>query len=106
MWNVSVVGAFVVVESTLNDGDELSLSFSLPGDERPIDVRARVAWQNRKSVFSGCGDRAVALPPGCGVQFTKIDPGDAQRIDARVRKTYPEAPKVDLGTLDAVRKPY
>jgi hypothetical protein len=80
------------------------LSFTLPGDSRPIRVEGRVVWQNKPSVSSGCGDRAVRLPPGCGVQFTSLQEPDAQRIDARVRKTYPDAPMVDLTALDSVRR--
>ena len=100
IWNVSVVGAYVVMPLR-EEGQRVSISFTLPGDDDPIEAEAHVVWQNRPSVWPGCGETAVALPPGCGVRFTRLEPDDLRRIDARVRKTYPEAPAVDLSALDA-----
>ena len=92
IWNLSVVGAYVVLQSPRPEGDLLSLSFTLPGDDHAVEAQARVVWQNRPSVWPGCGERSVALPPGCGVEFTRLEEPDATRIEERVRKTYPGAP--------------
>jgi hypothetical protein len=94
IWNLSVVGAYVVAQSPRTEGELLSISFTLPEDDPPIEAQARVVWQNRPSVWPGCGESSVTLPPGIGIQFTRIGEADARRIEERVRKTYPGAPLV------------
>jgi hypothetical protein len=91
VWNLSVVGAYLVVRTVPREGETVQLSFSLPGDPAPINATARVVWANRPSSWPGCGESAVALPPGCGVQFTGLDTGALRRIEVRVRTTYPGA---------------
>jgi len=88
MWNLSVVGAYVVMAPPLPaPGEPLRLTFTLPGDRSPITCEARVRWQNAPSIFKGCGRVKLALPPGCGVEFTVLAPQDLERIGARVRST-------------------
>lgn len=89
VWNVSVVGAYVVVRAVPKEGELVWISFSLPEDPVQIKARARVVWNNGPSLRSGCGQRAGALPPGCGIQFTGLEAADLARIDARVRSRYP-----------------
>lgn len=96
IWNLSVVGAYLVLRNPRPEGELLSLSFTLPDEDRPIEAQARVVWQNRPSVWSGCGERSVMLPPGCGIEFTRLEEADARRIEARVRNTYPGAPLAPL----------
>jgi hypothetical protein len=88
VWNVSVLGLYVVMEEPLPAvGDILSIRFCLPQDPRPIRSSARVAWQNPASIFKGLGAAAVGLPPGCGWAFVEMSAEDRERIDSRVRAT-------------------
>ncbi len=85
IWNLSVLGVFVVLEPPLPAIDQPALlTFTLPGDPRPITCQARVRWQNLPSIFKGCGEPARTLPPGCGFEFVMLDPSDAARVGARV----------------------
>ncbi len=83
-WNVSVLGAYVVIHPVPDVNEHLRLSFRLPEDPHPIRAVGRVAWQNPPSPVKGVGVRAADLPPGCGVEFLAIDPEDRRRIEARV----------------------
>lgn len=89
LWNVSVLGAYVVVQHVLDVGQQLVLSFRLPGDPTPIRARVRVAWANPPARHKGLGDKALDLPPGFGLEFVGLDPADLGRIEARVQQTYP-----------------
>jgi hypothetical protein len=88
IWNLSVVGVYLVLSPPLPaPGETMTLTFTLPGDSAPITCHGRVRWQNAPSIFKGCGRVKLALPPGCGVEFIVLDAGDAERINARVRAT-------------------
>jgi len=88
IWNLSVLGAYIVVSEPLPEiGTEVRISFALEGDPVPIVTRARVAWHNPPSLFRGCGAVCPSQPPGCGVQFLALSPLDRERIEARVRVT-------------------
>jgi hypothetical protein len=89
VWNLSVVGAYIVTPRLPREGEQIQISFSLPEDPAPIKAVARVVWENRPSLWSGCGERAVALPPGCGAEFISLDAADQTRIGARVAAAYP-----------------
>ena len=92
IWNISVVGAYLVMSAPLPEpGDLLQLTFSLPGDRTPITCDAEVKWQNAPAIFKGCGRVKLDLPPGCGVAFSDLDPRDLERIETRVRATLVSA---------------
>ena len=92
VWNLSVVGLYLVLEAPLPPrGESLLLTFSLPGDPATITCHGRVKWHNGPSIFKGCGMAKLALPPGCGVEFVALDTRDAERIAARVRSTVSRA---------------
>ena len=92
VWNLSVVGVYVVLEPPLPAmGDTLLLTFTLPGDPASIACQGRIRWHNPPSIFKGCGRTKMALPPGCGIEFTVLDSRDAERIAARVRTTVASA---------------
>jgi PilZ domain-containing protein len=91
VWNLSVVGAYIVVNTPPKEGEQIQLSFSLPQDPTPIKAIARVVWENGLSLWPGCGQRAAALPPGCGTEFIGLEAADRARINARVRSVYPES---------------
>jgi PilZ domain-containing protein len=88
IWNVSVVGAYCVLSTPLPAvGETARLTFTLPGDPAPITCQVRVRWQNAPSIFKGCGQTKMALPPGCGFEFTVLAASDAARIAERVHAT-------------------
>ena len=89
VWNVSVVGAYIVISRLPPEGEQIQISFSLPQDPVRINAIARVVWENRSSLWPGCGERAAALPPGCGLEFIRLDAADHARIAARVTGAYP-----------------
>lgn len=100
LWNLSVGGAYVALRNMPKQGEQVRLSFCLPGDPTPIRAQARVVWQNRPSLWTGCGWQAAGLPSGCGLQFASVEAADLARIRARVRNTYPDlsdpAPSADV----------
>ena len=92
LWNLSVVGVYVVLTPPLPaSGATVLLTFTLPGDPAPLTCQGRIRWHNLPSIFKGCGRTKMALPPGCGVEFTVLDSRDADRIAARVRATVDSA---------------
>jgi hypothetical protein len=85
VWNVSMVGVYVVVADPLPPVDtRVVLTFSLPGEPAPIACLGRIRWLNAPSIFKGCGSTKPSLPPGCGVEFVELDVTDRQRIAARI----------------------
>jgi hypothetical protein len=92
VWNLSVVGAYVVLPAPLPaPGEPIRLSFALPGDGAPVVCDSRVRWVNAPSIFKGCGRVKLSLPPGCGVEFSALSLRDRERIEARVRATVTSA---------------
>jgi Tfp pilus assembly protein PilZ len=92
IWNLSVVGVYVVLGSPLPAvGETVILTFTLPGDPERITCQGRIRWLNGPSIFKGCGQAKLALPPGCGIEFTVLDSRDAERIATRVRATVVSA---------------
>ena len=88
VWNVSVVGVYCVLSPPLPaPGEIVRLTFTLPGDPVPINCQGRIRWQNAPSIFKGCGQSKMALPPGCGIEFSVLDASDAARIAERVHAT-------------------
>jgi hypothetical protein len=96
LWNVSVAGAYVAMEDlVVAAGQQVRLSFCLPGELIVIQVTARVAWVNppkrskkkpiRLEHVSGV--RAAELPPGCGLEFIDLAQMDRTRITVRVQGT-------------------
>jgi len=60
-------GIYVATGHPFSRGDELLLSFLLPGCDAPIEARGRVAWVNR-----GDSPAKPALSPGIGIEFIQI----------------------------------
>ena len=83
--DVSVGGVYVVLSEPPPIDSRLVLTFSLAGDHTHIACEGRVRWLNEPSVFEGCGTTKPNLPPGCGVEFLRLQALDRQRIDALVR---------------------
>jgi CheY-like chemotaxis protein/Tfp pilus assembly protein PilZ len=89
--NMSSRGLYVALASLPmpREGDTVCLTFSLADDAGPIQCEARVAWANPSACLTESGAVAPGLPAGCGVRFTRIDPADQARIDARVQAALP-----------------
>ena len=70
--NISKEGALVLLERPLREGDEISLSMDVPGDNVPIFASCEVAWQKAHLK----DDRYYET----GVRFKRIDGSDKGRL--------------------------
>jgi hypothetical protein len=92
IFNVSVRGLYLVIDPPPTIGQRLRVSFCLPADTTPIACDARVAWRNPPSlILTGIGSSAMGLPPGCGLEFMRIEDADHQRVAAYVKGTFSAA---------------
>jgi hypothetical protein len=83
IWNLSVVGVYVVMPEPLPPvGARVLLTFALPGERALIACLGRIRWLNAPSIFKGCGSAKPSLPPGCGVEFVELDEAARRRIAA------------------------
>ena len=69
--NISKDGALLELDTRLQQGEELSLSMEVPGDNVPIFASCQIAWQ--KELNKG---KAYET----GVKFTKINSSDKGRL--------------------------
>jgi len=74
--NISRGGAFIISDFLFEEGQELTLSFKLPGDNRIILAVGRVKWVSDKDTVDD-----KRHEPGMGIEFVKISPADEKRID-------------------------
>ncbi|GEM_PF-459287 len=65
--DISQGGIFVGTHLELNRGEELGISFVLPGSDVPTEACCRVAWRNKGSM--PCKPQ---VSPGIGIEFIKI----------------------------------
>lgn len=74
--DLGVAGAFAEREQPLPVGEKVTLSFPLPGNDRPIHAVCRVAW------WHGPGSRLVSksLPAGIGLEFVEVSEEDRARL--------------------------
>ena len=77
--NLSRGGMFLITKDPLMEGTELNIKFSLPGDEKAIQVTAKVLWARE-------GEEEQNIPPGMGLLFTSISDGDRDHIRSFVEK--------------------
>lgn len=101
--NISVLGVYLTIEPIPPEGEEIRLSFMMPGGGDPVDTAAVVTWQNPDE------QRAEGLPPGCGVRFQGLRPPDQKRIEKLVAD-YRSALPLGVGAAQPysgfVRVPY
>ena len=77
--NLSPGGICLHARLRLRVGDDVTVAFVLPGEDRRIEARGRVSW---------CEDddpSAAACFLETGVRFEVIDEGDRERISRFVR---------------------
>jgi uncharacterized protein (TIGR02266 family) len=72
--DLSPGGTFLASELLLEEGEPLSLEFTLPGEAAPLKAQARVAWVRR---FPAEGEAA-----GMGVEFVTMRDEDRARLEA------------------------
>lgn len=65
--NLSMGGLYLKTDYPLKPEESLLLIFTLPGQERSISCKVRVAWVNAKE-----NPRKADLAPGAGLQFVDI----------------------------------
>lgn len=71
--DISEGGAFLRSDYLLEEGDRIEVSFMLPAPvQRPVVVRARVAWVTRRSELKG--------EPGMGLEFVDLTPAERDAI--------------------------
>lgn len=73
--NLCTGGIYIETGAVLAVDERITLVFNLPGQERTIRCRARVAWVN-----TGEKPKKPALPPGFGVQFVDMTLADLHAI--------------------------
>ncbi len=87
--NLSLGGAYVAVDPVPRVGENVLLSFALPGRAGPMAIEAVVCWDNS-------GRKAPGLPSGCGLEFLAPAWADRQQIEATVRASTGSArPRAD-----------
>ena len=69
--NISKEGALIITDKKLRQGDELSLTMDVPGDNVPVFASCRVAWQKD---LENNGSYET------GLKFTKIENSDKGRL--------------------------
>lgn len=87
--DLAVNGVFVERAAPLIVGDEVNLSFPLPGNEIRIRARCRVAWWHPP----GTPLESKALPAGVGLEFAEISDRDRERIRRHVTEYLSRHPR-------------
>jgi uncharacterized protein (TIGR02266 family) len=70
--DLSVGGAFLRADLLLEQGEELDVEFSLPGDERVLRAHARVAWVRRAD--------SETASSGMGLEFVNLSGADRDAL--------------------------
>jgi Tfp pilus assembly protein PilZ len=78
--DLGLAGVFVEKEKPIAIGEVVVIRFPLPGNAIPITAACRVAWRHGQ----GEPPRSPSLPPGMGLQFVEISPGDQERLRRHV----------------------
>ena len=73
--DMSTGGLYIQTEHPLPVGEELTLRFSLPNDQKTISCKAQVAWHNDPDK-----PKKPNMPAGMGVQFTDLSLDDLHSI--------------------------
>jgi uncharacterized protein (TIGR02266 family) len=76
--NLSKGGIFLETSDLCPIGTDLTVRFTIPGNERLIETQAKVMWVRRKTSDDG-------LPPGLGLQFDLLEKDIGKIIDNLVQ---------------------
>jgi len=74
--DVGIRGLFVEREEVLPVNESVSVRFTLPGNELPIETKARVAWAHAPGMSLVKKNR----PAGLGLEFVEIGEAEARRV--------------------------
>jgi Tfp pilus assembly protein PilZ len=74
--DLGLFGAFAERETPLPVGAQVTLRFTLPGNEIPLTVGCRVAWWHAP----GAPLVSKALPAGVGLEFVETSEDDQRRL--------------------------
>jgi Tfp pilus assembly protein PilZ len=77
--NLSVLGVYVTSDTIPSEGEPVTLRFLPPDGQGAIECEAEVTWHNPEAP-----ERVDSLPPGCGLRFTSMPPGDHERVAALI----------------------
>ena len=74
--DLSAGGIYFCTDNLLEIDEELTLTFSIPGDEKKaVSCKARVAWVNTKE-----NQHKPDYPPGMGVEFLDLAQEDLDSL--------------------------
>lgn len=82
-------GLFVERAAVLPLGAAVTVRFRLPGNDRPIEARARVAWRHPADAARVSG----RLPPGLGIEFSGLSDRDLARVRAFLVEHWRRVPR-------------
>lgn len=105
--DLGLLGLFVEREQPLPVGEEVRISFVLPGNEIPVVARCRVAWCHER----GAPLMSKSLPPGLGLEFAELSETDRRRLRELILEQYRRSPRARQfvrqwpTTSDEERKP-
>ena len=90
MVDLGLRGTFIERMEAIEPGEEIEISFALPGNEIPVRARCRVAW------WRAPGDprNTRALPPGVGVEFVEMSERDRERVRQRLAEHLRQHPRL------------
>ena len=80
--DLSLRGVYVATDALPVVGEEVSVSFVVPGNARELALKGAVAWVQGEQTHPVHG-----LPPGFGLRFVKLDIEDV-RLIARAIQAY------------------
>ena len=77
--NVSVLGVYVSLGVLLGIDQQVRITFDLPRDSEPMDVRGAVTWVNPEGAPS-----MERMAPGCGIRFVDLPAADRARLQSLI----------------------
>ncbi len=80
--NISEGGLFVATPTPLSIGEQVSITFRLPGIDTPCAALGIVRWRRDPPAWS-------EQLPGMGLQFVEIDPATRALVDRFIAKRRP-----------------
>ena len=86
LFDIGKGGVFIKTSTPLKRKERITLKVFLPDGEKELEVVGEVAWSSEKKHRTSLG----RYPPGMGIKFLNISPGDAARIQRVLRQDKTE----------------
>ena len=77
--DLSLLGVYIMSERQPEVGEEVTVSFRVPGNSRELELLGLVAWLQGKQTHPVHG-----LPRGFGLRFLRLDVGDVRLITSAI----------------------